>query len=378
VREPLSIAGLEEWRDRCAAVAAAGFLLCLLGGLRHGDQFFRSYLCAYLFWFGLGAGCLGLLLLHYIVGGGWGELVRPMLEAGAGTVPRLAVLFVPLLFGLGALYPWTRAEALAADAVLRHKQAYLNVPFFIARAAGCFALWSWLFYRLRRRPAADDAAGATAAVKLAAVGLLAMFLTLTLGAIDWTMSLEPRWYSTVYPLLLICGHAASALAFAIAALGLIGDGRRLSRELPSKPFVDVGNLLLATVMLWAYAGFSQYLIIWSGGIPLEISWYIKRQNGVWFAGGLAMIAAMFGLPFLLLLARRNKARLERLTGVALLVVAGRYLEAFWLVKPAAPAAPAVSWLDAAAALAIGGAWLSAFFGRLALRPLVAQPPAEPS
>jgi len=371
-------AAFSEWRDRCAAAAAAGFLLCLLGGLHHGEAFFRSYLTAYLFWFGLGAGCLGLLLLHYIVGGGWGDLIRPMLEAGAGTVPFLALLFVPLLFGLAALYPWTRADLLASDVVLRHKHAYLNVPFFALRAAGCFALWSWLFRRLRRRPGPDDAAGAAAAVKLAAVGLLLMFLTLTVAAIDWTMSLEPHWYSTVYPLLLICGHAASALAFAIAALAVVGDGRRLAETVPSKPFADVGNLLLATVMLWAYAGFSQYLIIWSGGIPLEISWYIRRQNGIWFAGGLAMIAAMFALPFVLLLVRRNKTRLERLTGIALVVVAGRYLEAFWLVKPAAPSAPAVHWLDAAAALAIGGAWLSAFFGRLATRPLVAPPPAEPS
>src|SRR6185312_9316199 len=178
VSAPLPPAALSEWRDRCAAVAAAGFLLCLLGGLHHADAFFRSYLTAYLFWFGLGAGCLGLLLLHYIVGGGWGDLIRPMLEAGAGTIPFLALLFVPLLFGLAALYPWTRADLLASDAVLRHKHAYLNVPFFVLRAAGGFALWSWLFRRLRRRPAPEDAAGASSAVKLSAVGLLLLFLTL--------------------------------------------------------------------------------------------------------------------------------------------------------------------------------------------------------
>jgi hypothetical protein len=182
------------------------------------------------------------------------------------------------------------------------------------------------------------------------------------------MSLEPHWYSTIYELLLICGQALSGLALAICGLALFGGGRNLSESLPPKPFIDMGNLLLACVMLWAYAAFSQYLIIWSGGIPAEISWYLRRQQGVWFPVALAMIAALFVIPFLALLGRRNKARLQRLALIAALIVAARALELFWLIKPAfEPAGPAIHWLDAASALALGGAWLAVFLGRLMAR-----------
>ncbi len=317
-------------------------------------QFFQSYLCAYMFWFGLGIGSLGLLLLHDIVGGEWGDVLRPALAAGASTLPCLALLFVPLLFGLASLYPWARPAAVAADPVLGHKALYLNVPFFVLRAAASFALWCFLARRLRRPGS-----------RLGAPGLILYFLTLTFCLVDWTMSLEPRWYSTIYEVLFICGQVLSALALAICALSALGGGRRVSDALPEKPFVDMGNLLLACVMLWAYASFSQYLIIWSGGIPLEISWYLRRQEGVWFPAALAMIAALFAFPFLALLRRANKARLDRLAAIAALIVAGRALEVFWLVKPSfPPGSPALHWLDGAAALGVGGAWLAAYFSVL--------------
>jgi len=343
---------LAAWRGRCAAAAAAGFLLCALGAARHSGQFFQSYLCAYMFWFGLGMGCLGLRMLHDIVGGQWGDVLRPMLDAGTATVPWLGLLFIPLLFGLGALYPWARPAVVAADPLLLHKRPYLNVPFFMLRAGACFAIWGLM----------------SRASRYSAAGLIVYFLTLTLCIADWTMSLEPHWYSTIYELLLICGQALSGLALAICGLALFGGGRNLSESLPPKPFIDMGNLLLACVMLWAYAAFSQYLIIWSGGIPAEISWYLRRQQGVWFPVALAMIAALFVIPFLALLGRRNKARLQRLALIAALIVAARALELFWLIKPAfEPAGPAIHWLDAASALALGGAWLAVFLGRLMAR-----------
>jgi hypothetical protein len=187
------------------------------------------------------------------------------------------------------------------------------------------------------------------------------------------MSLEPRWYSTIYEAILIVGQALSALALAIAGLALLGGGRRLSDAAPSKAFVDMGNLLLAFVMLWAYVSFSQYLIVWSGGLPEEIAWYLRRQSGAWRDVALALAGAQFALPFLLLLPRGNKARLDRLAGICALLLAARALEVFWLVKPAfAPPAAAPRWLDAAAALCVGGAWLGSFLGGLLARaPLAA-------
>jgi hypothetical protein len=347
-------AAMARWRRRCAAAAVAGGLLCGLGAAWNSGQFFQSYLCAYMFWFGLGVGCLGLSLLHRVVGGQWGDLLRPILETGASTLPWLALLFIPLLFGLGALYPWARPAVVAADPLLQHKHIYLNVPFFMLRAAIGFGVWCFLSRALPNR--------------LSAPGLIAYFLTLTSCVADWTMSLEPRWYSTIYELLLIVGQALSALAFAIVALAFLGGGRRLSDALAPKPFVDMGNLLLACVMIWAYAAFSQYLIIWSGGIPAEISWYLRRQQGGWYAAALAMIAALLVIPFLALLGRVNKARLDRLAVIAALIVLGRALELFWLIKPAfPPPSPGLHWLDAAAALALGGSWLAVFLHNLMKR-----------
>jgi hypothetical protein len=354
----MSAAELGKWRTRCLAAAAAGGLLCALGAWRDGAQFFQSYLCAYMFWFGLGAGCLGLLLLHRLVGGAWGDLIGPLLEAGASTMPWLALLFTPLLFGLPSLYPWARPALVAADPLLLHKRAYLNAPFFSLRAAICFAVWCFLSVRLRR--------DGEQASRLSAPGLIVYFLTLTLCVVDWTMSLEPRWYSTIYGPMLIVGQAMSALAASICGLALLGGK---AESLPAKPYVDMGNLLLAFVMLWAYASFSQYLIIWSGGIPEEISWYLRRQQGVWYPVALTLAAAQFWLPFLLLLGRVNKARLGRLAWIAALLVAGRRLELFWLVKPAfASPAPAWHWLDAASGAALGGVWLAAVLSDLTARP----------
>lgn len=347
-------ASLERARRLCAAAALAGAALCALGAWRDGPLFFRAYLWAFMLFFGLGSGCLGLLLLHRVVGGQWGELIGPALESGAETVPWLALAFAPLLLGLSRLYPWARPAEVAADPVLRHLQPYLNAPFFAARAAAGFAVWWGLIRSARER---------------AAPGLVVYFLTLTPCLLDWTMSLEPRWYSTVYELMMIAGQGLSALALCVATLAVLGGGRRLSDALPSKPFLDLGNLLLAFVLLWAYASFAQYLIIWSGDAPREIAWYLRRQEGVWFAVGLALVAAQFAAPLLLLLARANKRRLDRLALIAGLLVAGRALELQWLIKPAfGRAGPPLHWLDAAAALGLGGAWAAVFLGRLAARP----------
>jgi hypothetical protein len=357
-----------SWRTRCAAAAVAGGIACALGAALNGEQFFRSYLCAYMFWFGLGAGSLGLLLLHHVVGGQWGDVLRPILEAGAATVPWLALAFVPLLFGLATLYPWARPAAVAADPILRHKSLYLNAPFFALRAAACFGVWSFFSRRLRGWGDPADPDAAARAARLSAPGIFVYFLTMSFCVADWAMSLEPHWYSTVYELLFIVGQVLSALGLAICGLALLGGGRRVSDASTPKPFVDMGNLLLASVMLWGYAEFSQYLIIWSGGIPSEISWYLRRQQGGWYDVSLVMIGGLFVFPFAALLRRANKSRLDRLARIAALIVAARALEVFWLVKPSfSLAAPALHWLDAAAALALGGAWLAVFLDSLMRR-----------
>jgi hypothetical protein len=197
--------------------------------------------------------------------------------------------------------------------------------------------------------------------------LLLYILTLSMATIDWLMSLEPHWYSTIYSIMVITGQALAALAFVICILGFMKKGTP-PNEIPAKPWIDLGNMTLTFVMFWAYLSFSQYLIIWSADLPEEISWYLNRQQGGWFWLAMMLIAFQFALPFLLLLARRNKRDPRRLVRIAALLVGISLFNTFWLVEPPFhPASLRVHWLDLAAFAAVGGFWMAGFFGQLERR-----------
>jgi hypothetical protein len=291
-------------------------------------------------------------------------------EAGAATLPAMAVLFLPLVFGLPYLYPWAAPGAAAADPLLAHKQPYLNVPFFLARAGVYFAVWLALAYWLLRWSRQYDEAGDRRAARrlpvLSAAGLALLGLTATFAAIDWLMSLEPRWYSTVYGSLLAMGGVLGAFALATALTALAGRRPPAQSLVTPRVLNDMGSLLLGFVLLWAYLAYSQFLIIWYGNLPEEVVWYTRRLAGAWRLLLLGYIAAQFALPFGLLLARSVKRSGWLLAGIAALVAAARYLEVAWLIKPAWP--QAWHWLDPLLALALGGVWAAVFAWRLRRSP----------
>lgn len=355
---------------RLLVVGGVALALCALGALADPTQFFRSYLLAYLFWLGIGLGCLPIVMLHNLSGGAWGLVIRGALESALRTVPLLALLFVPLVFGLHELYAWARPEAVAADALLRHKSPYLNVPFFLVRAAVYFVAWIALAHYLNRWAIAQDLPADHPAARrlrrLSGPGLVAYGATMTFASIDWVMSLEPHWSSTMYGVLFTSGHVLAALAFAIAVTAVL---LRHQAVAPAH-WQDLGNLLLAFVMLWAYFAFSQYLIIWSGNLPEEIPWYLHRLTHGWFVIAVSLVVLHFALPFLLLLSRDVKRRALVLAGVAGAVVCMRLVDTFWLVVPEfQPAGVRVHWMDVAAAVGIGGIWLALFSWQLARKPL---------
>jgi hypothetical protein len=362
--------------QRPALIAGILALAASAGGVAIDPlQFFRSYLVAYLFWLGISLGSLPILMLQYITGGAWGAVIRRILESATRTLPLLVVLFVPLLFGLTHLYEWARPEAVAHDAVLQHKQLYLNVPFFLLRSALYFATWLVLVWLLNRWSAAqdvtDDPAIARRLEYLSRGGLLLYTLTMTFASVDWVMSLEPHWFSTIYGILFIGGQVLAAFAFAIPVAALLADRPPLSRVIGAGHFHDLGKLLLAFVMLWAYFSFSQFLIIWSGNLPEESPWYLSRLRGGWEWIGVALIAFHFALPFVVLLSRDIKRDARRLALVACGVIAMRGVDLFWLVTPAfAPAGLQVHWLDVATLVGVGGIWLAAFVWQLRGRPLL--------
>lgn len=378
----------------------AGLGAGLVGLLASPGQFYRSYLVAYLFWSGLALGCLVLALLYHLSGGAWGAVLLRCLEAGAWTIAPMAILFLPLLFGLNYLYPWTHAEAVAADPVLQHKSAYLNIPFFVARAAVYFASWIALtFFATRWSLKLDqtpDPALDRRLRRFSAGGLLLAGLTITFASVDWIMSLEPRWYSSVYGMMVAMGHVLAAFAFAVlVAIGLARLGARsgvsgprltlseagpkqegrseLAEALTPALLNDFGSLLLAFVMLWAYLAFSQYLIIWSGNLPEETPWYLRRQRGGWEWVTLALIGLSFVLPSLLLLSRELKRSPRALALVAALLVSIRFVEVLWLVAPAFdPPLLFIGWMDFVLPAGMGGLWLAAFLWRLGRHPLLPQ------
>lgn len=361
---------VKRWQPLALGVGLVGLAGALLGFYLDPAQFWRAYLLAYTFWLELALGCLGLVLLHHLVGGRWSALIRRLMETGAMTLPLLALLWLPLLLGLTTLYPWTDAEHVAHSELLQNKAGYLNLPFFIGRAVLYFAVWLTLAYLLNRWSLAQDqsanqqqaAALAARLRRLSALGMILFMLTTTFAAYDWLMSLEPEWFSSIYGLMFIIGAAVAGLALAIVGLRLLA-GSQLQHKVWVKSFNDLGNFLLGFVMIWAYFAYSQFLVIWSANIPEEAIWYAHRTQGGWQYAGLVLIGLHFVLPFFLLLSRGMKRKAQWLTILALVILGARVLDLFWLIMPAFyPDGLYLHWLDPLLLLTMGGGWFALFIG----------------
>jgi hypothetical protein len=359
---------------RGAIVGGAGVLLLLVGALTSPDQFYRSYLFGFIVWMGLALGALGVLLLHHLVSGAWGHIIQRMLEAGARTIPFMAILFLPVLAGMGSLYPWTDPEVVGESHVLMHKVAYLNVPFFVVRILLYFAVWIGASYWLTRTSRTQDEtgeAGLTRKMKLFSGPALILFvITITLASVDWLMSLEPEWYSTIYGMHAVVGMVLTALSFCIVLLNAFADRAPFKGLLTTRHSHHIGNMLFAFTILWAYMAFSQFLIIWSGNLPEDNFWYIRRTGTGWNVLALVLLVGHFFVPFVLLLSRKRKRYLASLARVAGFVFLMRFLDYYWLIFPAFHEEIRLHWLDLVAPLAIGGIWVALFFRQLRGQPLL--------
>jgi hypothetical protein len=331
---------------------------------------------AYMFWLGVVLGCLALLMMHYVVGGRWGIVLRRGLEAGTRLLPLLVVLWIPFIFGIPELYPWARPAGGAQHGLSPLQQVYLRVPFFLVRTGVYFAAWLGLAFLLNRWSRQQEQEPDPMVLRtrqgrlgvLSGGGLIVYGLTMTFAAVDWIMSLQPQWFSTIFGFIVLTGQLLMALAFAILVTSWLARDEPYASVASSELWHDLGNLLLAFVTLWAYMAFSQLLITWSGDLPEEIHWYLHRAHGGWNWVGIALVLVHFAVPFFLLLSRRITRQRRSLTAVAGVVFGAHLVDVFWLVMPAFfPGRLQVHWLDVLAPIGLGGLWLAAFLWQLQRR-----------
>lgn len=349
-------------------LAVAGFFM---SGL---DRFFQAYLIAYTFWMGVILGCMALLMVQHLSGGVWGIILRRPFEAAIRTLPIMTVLFMPILFGMHSIYEWTHPEA-ATDPVLQLKASYLNTTAFYIRQAIYFAIWNVMCHLLSKWSTEHDRTGDPALLdklaRLSGAGLCIYFLTVTFAMVDWTMSVNPHWFSTIWGLLYIGGHGLSAFAFGICVMVMLAQAAPLNRVLTSHHFHDLGKFLFAFLMLWAYLSFSQFLIIWSANIPEEIPHYLNRWDNSWKYLSIFIVVGHFMVPYALLLSRDLKRNAGKLRIIATWILFARVADYYWHIAPEFHTDGLdISLLDVALPLALGGVFISLFVSQLGGRSLL--------
>ena len=432
---------IDKIRGRALIVGIVGAALSLIGFVTDRAHFDRAYLFSFIFVFGWSMGSMALLFLHRQLGGAWGFLVRRPLEASAMTLPFVALLFAPILIDLERIYPWVnhheetevhgsgnpeRPTAIKADDkpeaegspvrvghggetagsrgqkreplekdtadLMAFKKWWLTPAHFTIRVAIYFATWitmaAILVIGSRRQDETRSVSLAYNLQSFSAPGLVVYFLTTTLALVDWGMSLEPEWYSSLYAVILIIGQGLSTIALMIIMAAILSRRGETDGLDTNETFNDLGNLMLAFTMLWGYLSFSQFLIIWSGNLAEEIPWYARRLTGDWKYMGMFLMLFHFAVPFLVLLARPLKRNINALWKIAALVIFAHLVDDYWLITPsfdwllAKSPIPgsvslrgSVSWLDVVVPVGMIGLWVSFFLWQLRGKPLmVAQDP----
>jgi hypothetical protein len=357
---------------------AAGLLgsvlpaLFVQGGI---GRMLQSYLTAYAFFLSLTLGALFFVVLQHLVRAGWSVVVRRPAEALAMNLPWLALFFVPVLAGARVLYPWADAGRAAQDALLRWKHPYLNLPFFTIRWAVYFAVWIWTARYFWSRSLRTDLTGDVGLTRdrerLSGAAMVLFALTTNFASYDLLMSLAPHWYSTIFGVYFYSGGVVGFFALLSIVIMLLQRSGRLGGIVTDEHYHDLGKLVFAFTVFWAYIAFSQYMLIWYGNIPEETEWFLRRQRGGWQAMSLLLLFGHFVLPFLYLLPRFVKRSPKLFGPAAAWVLLMHYVDIYWQVMPEfRPAGASLDIFDLACPLALGGFLLAATVARLRGHPLV--------
>ena len=347
-----------------AVLAVVGAVACAILAPGNPKQFYFSWLVSFLFFLSLALGALFFVLIQYAAQGGWGIVVRRIGETIFATIPVLAVLFVPVLFGLHHLFEWSHHDAVERDALLRWKSPYLNVPFFLFRAALFFGCWSGIAVMYYRGSRAQDATGdlrvSERLRRFAGPSIIVMALTSSFASVDWIMSLTPHWYSTMFGVYFFAGSFVGFIALLSVVAVAMQRARLLDTIITAEHRHDIGKFLFAFTAFWAYIAFSQFFLVWYANMPEETIWFKARLEGSWKTVTILLMVGHFAAPFLYLMGRAVKRRGTTLAigGAWLLVM--HFIDLYWQIMPTLhPEGLRLSVLDVAAFVAIGGCFVGA-------------------
>jgi hypothetical protein len=372
-KAPESVGRLQQ---RALISGVIGLVLCVVGYVKSPGDLLQSYLLAFIFVLGLSLGSLGLLMLQHLTGGHWGIIIRRPLESATRAIPLLLVLFLPIFFGMNYLYSaWLKAPATGEGSLSEFQKTYLTMGGFRTRAVIYFAIWLVLMFVFNRWSQEQDVNREDRGLRrrfkmLAGPGIILYVFAMSFAAIDWVMSLSPHWASTIYGFLFVAGQLISSMSLMIAVIVLLSRTPPFADIVQTRHLHDLGKLLLAFVMLWAYFDFSQLLITWSGNLPEEISFYRSRLYGSWGVVAVIILIFHFFVPFFLLLSRELKRNPKLLPKVAVWLIFMRFVDLFWMTRPEFTSSAVPRVWDIAAPLALGGLWFFVFAWQLQQRPLL--------
>lgn len=368
---------LSGLQTKALLVGALGLAAAAAGFAMDSEQFYRSYLTGYLYWLAPTLGCLGWTMIYHLTAASWGVPARRIWESAGRTMPLMGILAIPVVMGMQTLFPWARPEAVD-DALIQAKAAFLNEPFFLVRVVIYVVLWSAIGILLSRWSLQQDADGPQPAIRklrfLSGAGLVLMALTLTFFSVDFVMSLDPHWFSTIFGFLFAAADLLAAMAFTVLAVRFLEKTDSLKKLVNVDTYHDYGNLLLGFIMLWTYMNLSQFLIIWSGNTQEEAPWYLQRMGDGWLVISQALIIFHFALPLLFLLTRWTKRNPSRLVFVAIWILVMRFVDLYWLTQPSMSHGSGVHlhWMDLAVLIGLGGLWVGVFAMHLKDKPLLAK------
>jgi hypothetical protein len=363
-------------------VGGIALLLAIFGAVTSQASFYHAYLFSYMWVLGLTLGSLGLLMLQHLTGGTWGIIIRRPLEAASKNIWLVLLMFVPVVLGMKYLYSgneaehgWLNSPKSGEGALSPFQQNYLTSSGYLIRAAIYFVVWFglvWIFNRWSKEQDVnrEDRALRRRFKMFSGPGIILYVLAMSFAAIDWVMSVSPHWASTIYGFIFVAGQAISSMAMMIAIVVLLAASKPYAAIVQKRHLHDLGKLLFAFNMLWAYFDFSQLLIIWSGNQPEEITFYMTRLRGGWGVVAVLVLVFHFAVPFLLLLSRDVKRTAGLVSKVAVWMIFMRLADLFWMTRPEFTTSALPTWLDIVVPVALVGLWLGFFAMNLKKMPLL--------